>query len=67
MFVDQELADSWCYMEDEYAVICKTVLWYLCEGGFSVVAVLKSKYRATLESENDAHKLIKDQQVHPTH
>lgn len=51
---------------------------YLCECGFSAVAVIKSKYRGNLKIENEIrvalskitprfHELIKDKQAHPSH
>ena len=82
----KSLIDFWCSIEDEYPVVTKKALRslipfassYLCECGFSAVAVMKSKYRGNLKIENEIrvalskitprfHELIKDKQAHPSH
>ncbi|XP_066482086.1 SCAN domain-containing protein 3-like [Tiliqua scincoides] len=60
-FRSQSLPEFWCQTENEYPVISKRALrvlilfanTYLCETGFSAVAVIKSKYRTNINIENE--------------
>ncbi|XP_069092632.1 protein FAM200A-like [Pleurodeles waltl] len=60
-FQSLSLLEFWCQTQDEYPVISKIALRvlipfatsYLCEAGFSAVAVIKSKYRAKIHLEKE--------------
>jgi hypothetical protein len=73
-------------VKDEYPLLCgkaKRILIpfatsYLCEAGFSAVAVIKSEYRAKINVEKELRvavsssipqfeKMLGDQQAHPSH
>lgn len=85
-FQTQSLCEFWCDLENEFPVISKKALRalipfassYLCECGFSAVAVIKSKYRAKLDIEKEIRvaiskitprydELIKEKQAHTSH
>ncbi|KAJ1199130.1 hypothetical protein NDU88_002968 [Pleurodeles waltl] len=85
-FQSLSLLEFWCQTQDEYPVISKIALRvlipfatsYLCEAGFSAVAVIKSKYRAKIHLEKEMRvaiskitprfeELCKEKQAHPSH
>ncbi|XP_069063747.1 zinc finger BED domain-containing protein 5-like [Pleurodeles waltl] len=85
-FQSLSLLEFWCQTQDEYPVISKIALRvlipfatsYLCEAGFSAVAVIKSKYRAKIHLEKEMRvaiskitprfeELSKEKQAHPSH
>lgn len=85
-FQSQSLFEFWSGIENEFPLLSKKALRavipfassYLCECGFSAVAVIKSKYRAKLNIEKEIrvaiskftpryNELIKDKQAHPSH
>ncbi|XP_078534013.1 SCAN domain-containing protein 3-like [Lissotriton helveticus] len=85
-FQSQSLFEFWCQAGDEYPMISKRALHVLipfatsnlCEAGFSAVAVIKSKYRATINLEKEIRvaiskiaprfqELCKEKQAHPSH
>lgn len=85
-FQSQSLFEFWSGIENEFPVLSKKALRavipfassYLCECGFSAVAVMKSKYRAKLNIEKEIrvalskftpryNELIKDKQAHSSH
>ncbi|XP_066473215.1 uncharacterized protein [Tiliqua scincoides] len=85
-FQSQSLPEFWCQSEDEYPVISRRALrilipfatTYLCEAGFSAIAVIKSKYRAKINIEKEMrvaiskitprfYELCKEKQAQPSH
>lgn len=85
-FVSMELSDFWISVKEEYPLLsCKALrilipfaTSYLCEAGFSAVAVIKSKYRSKINVEQEMRvaisnfiprfeKLCSEQQAHPSH
>lgn len=85
-FQSQSLFEFWNGIDNEFPLLSKKALRavipfassYLCECGFSAVAVIKSKYRAKLNIEKEIrvaiskftpryNELIKDKQAHPSH
>jgi len=85
-FSSTELTEFWMSVKDEYPLLCgkaQKVLIpfatsYLCEAGFSALAVMKSKYRSKIDVEKEMRvavssliprfeKMCGDQQAHPSH
>lgn len=81
-----ELTDFWISVKDEYPllsdkaqrILITFATSYLCEAGFSAVAVIKSKYRAKINVEQEMRvavssliqrfeKIFSEQQAHPSH
>ena len=81
-----ELTDFWISVKVEYPLFSGKALRilipfatsYLCEAGFSAVAVIKSKFRSKINVEQEMRvaisnfiprfeKLCKKQQAHPSH
>ncbi|VVC25872.1 Hypothetical protein CINCED_3A012173 [Cinara cedri] len=85
-FTNMELTKFWISIKNEYLLVCEKALRvlipfstsYLCEAGFSAVAVIKSKYRSKINVEKEMRlavssliprfeKLCSDVQAHPSH
>lgn len=85
-FGSMELTEFWMSVKDEYPILCgkaQRILIpfatsYLCEAGFSALAVIKSKYRSKINVEKEMRvavssliprfeKMCGDHQAHPSH
>ncbi|XP_067120061.1 zinc finger BED domain-containing protein 5-like [Centruroides vittatus] len=85
-FGSMELSDFWISVKEEYPLLSGKALRilipfatsYLCEAGFSAVAVIKSKYRSKINVEQEMRvaisnfiprfeKLCSEHQAHPSH
>ncbi|XP_060846219.1 zinc finger BED domain-containing protein 5-like [Rhopalosiphum padi] len=85
-FTNMELTKFWISIKNEYPLVCEKALRvlipfstsYLCEAGFSAVAVIKSKYRSKINVEKEMRvavssliprfeKICNDVQAHPSH
>lgn len=85
-FSAMELTEFWMSVGNEYSllsvkaqkILIPFATSYLCEAGFSAVAVIKSKYRSKINVENEMRvaisnitprfsKMCDDQQAHPSH
>jgi hypothetical protein len=85
-FGSTELTEFWISIKDEYPLLsdkAQRILIpfstsYLCEAGFSAVAVIKSKYRAKINVEKEMRVAVSnlilqfetmcsDLQAHPSH
>ncbi|KAL4153497.1 hypothetical protein QTP88_001330 [Uroleucon formosanum] len=85
-FTNMELTKFWISIKNEYPLVCEKALRvlipfstsYLCEAGFSAVAVIKSKYRSKINVEKEMRvavssliprfeKICSDVQAHPSH
>jgi hypothetical protein len=84
-FGSTELTEFWISIRDEYPLLSDKAQWiliplstsYLCEAGFSAVAVIKIKYRAKTKVEREMRvamsniiprfeKMCSDLQAHPS-
>ncbi|XP_025407116.1 zinc finger BED domain-containing protein 5-like [Sipha flava] len=85
-FTNMELTKFWISIKNEYPLVCEKALRvlipfstsYLCEAGFSAVAVIKSKYRSKINVEKEMRvavssliprfeKICSDVQAHSSH
>jgi hypothetical protein len=85
-FGSTELTEFWISIKDEYPLLSDKAQWiliqfstsYLCEAGFSAVAVIKSKYKAKINVEKELRvtvsnliprfeKMCSDLQADPSH
>ena len=85
-FNSVNLTNFWISMNDEYPALTKKALrilvpftkWYLCEAGFSAIAVIKTKYQSQIDVERELrvavskilpgfHDLCRNKQTHTSH
>lgn len=85
-FIKMELSEFWISIQEEYPLLSKKALRtlipfstsYLCEAGFSAVAVIKNKYRSKINVETEIRvaisnlmprfeELCNNVQAHPSH
>lgn len=85
-FASSDLVEFWVSVKNEYPALSLKALRilipfatsYLCEAGFSAVAVIKSKYRSKINVEQEMRvavssliprfeKMCADHQAHPSH
>ncbi|XP_075454497.1 protein FAM200A-like [Ascaphus truei] len=85
-FCHMDITEFWLTVQDEYPllsgkaqrILIPFATSYLCEAGFSAVAVIKSKYRAKINVEQELRvavssliprfeKMCSEKQAHPSH